>query len=257
MRRAGIVAVGLVLAGHAISQSFAQAQAPDAKPTIGTWGFDLAGMDRTVKPGDDFFRYANGAWFDNAVIPPTAPARAHFSNLEIQSEDRVRAILADLEARPESLSPEEKKVADLYRSYIDAQRIEELGLKPTEKDLNAIAAAKTHDDVARLMASVPLQLPRTVSCWHRLRRQESRCLCGLHPPIGPRPARPRLLSDRRERNGRGARRLPALYRRHSELGRHCRCRCQGGRDLRRSKPRSPKSTGRAPTGAMPTRPTIR
>src|SRR4029077_12266303 len=37
---------------------------PPAKLKYGTWGFDLSGMDTKTKPGDDFFRYANGAWLD-------------------------------------------------------------------------------------------------------------------------------------------------------------------------------------------------
>ena len=40
-----------------------------AKPLYGTWGFNLAGADATVKPGDDFFRYANGRWLDGNSIP--------------------------------------------------------------------------------------------------------------------------------------------------------------------------------------------
>src|SRR5262245_12925796 len=154
MRRIGLAALGLVFAGYAASHSWAQADKPAAKSVIGSWGFDLAGMDRSVKPGDDFFRYANGTWFDKAVIPSDRASTGSFLDLEIQSEDRVKGILADLEARKASLSLEEKKVADLYRSFVDTQHVEELGLKPAERDLNAIAAAKTHDDVARLMGTV-------------------------------------------------------------------------------------------------------
>ena len=69
MRRVGFVVLALVLGGYAASQTWAQTPAPAGKPAIGSWGFDLAGMDKSVRPGDDFFRYANGAWFDKAVIP--------------------------------------------------------------------------------------------------------------------------------------------------------------------------------------------
>src|SRR5580704_4712859 len=75
MRRIGFLVAGLALAGYALSAGWAQGQAPaGGKPAIGTWGFDLAGMDRSVKPGDDFFRYANGAWFDKATIPSDRPS---------------------------------------------------------------------------------------------------------------------------------------------------------------------------------------
>jgi putative endopeptidase len=157
MRRIGFAVLAAVLLGYAGSHTWAQTEAPAGKPAIGRWGFDLAGMDKSVKPGDDFFRYANGAWFDKAVIPSDRPSTGSFLELEIQSEDRVRDILAELEARRANLSPEEKKVADLYRSYVEAEHVEELGLKPAETDLNAIAALKTHDDVARMMGTASIQ----------------------------------------------------------------------------------------------------
>ena len=46
------------------------AYAVAAKPAFGTWGIDLATFDRTVEPGDDYFRYVNGAWLDKTAIPP-------------------------------------------------------------------------------------------------------------------------------------------------------------------------------------------
>ena len=57
----GVLAMGQVAA----------AQAADApKPRYGTWGVDYATMDRTVKPGDDFFAYAEGTWLKTAPIAP-------------------------------------------------------------------------------------------------------------------------------------------------------------------------------------------
>jgi putative endopeptidase len=158
MRRLGIAVLGLTLAGFALTGSFAQGQAPVAgKAVLGPWGFELSGMDKNVKPGDDFFRYANGAWFDKAVIPEDRTSTGSFVDLDIESESRVRGILDDLEARKNNLSPEEKKVADLYKSYVDTARIEQLGLAPAKKDLDAIAAAETREDIAKLMGSVRMQ----------------------------------------------------------------------------------------------------
>lgn len=126
------------------------------KPTFGNWGVDLAGMDKTTHPGDDFFRYVNGAWYDKAVIPSDRTSTGSFLDLDIQSEDKVRTIMADLEARKDKLTPEEKRVRDLFHSFVDTQRVEQLGLKPAENDLQTIAAVKSLDDVARLMGSVAM-----------------------------------------------------------------------------------------------------
>src|SRR5262245_43344072 len=98
MQRIGFVVLGTMLAGYAVSQTWAQTSVPTAKPVIGSWGFDLSGMDKSAQPGDDFFRYANGAWFDKAVIPSDRTSTGSFLDLEIQSEERVRGILADLDA---------------------------------------------------------------------------------------------------------------------------------------------------------------
>src|SRR5687768_7464178 len=101
-------------------------QPESTKPSIGTWGFDLAGMDRSVKPGDDFFRYANGTWSDKAEIPPDRSSTGSFLDLAILSENRVQEIIADLEKRRANLSPQEKKVGDLYKSFTDIGHLEAL-----------------------------------------------------------------------------------------------------------------------------------
>ena len=51
-----------------------RAQTTPTTPQYGAWGFDLAGADTKTKPGDDFFRYANGTWIDKTQIPPDKPA---------------------------------------------------------------------------------------------------------------------------------------------------------------------------------------
>jgi predicted metalloendopeptidase len=153
----GSAVLGLSLGGAAFLVSTVDAQVPATnKAVLGAWGVDLSGMDRKVKPGDDFFRYVNGAWFDTAEIPPDRTTTGSFVQLDIQSETRVRGIMTELEGRAANLSPEEKQVRDLYTSYVDTDRLERLGLAPAQRDLAEIAAVKTHDDVARVMASPEL-----------------------------------------------------------------------------------------------------
>ena len=92
--------VALALSAHAI---FAQTQPTDgaeaaslASPKYGTWGFDAAGMDLSVKPGDDFFRYANGKWADRTDIPADRTSYGYFDKLAELSENRLHAILDDV-----------------------------------------------------------------------------------------------------------------------------------------------------------------
>jgi putative endopeptidase len=166
MTRSGLAVTGVLLTVSLIGAVAAETATTPNRPipvsvtakktTFGTWGVDLASMDKTVKPGDNFFRYVNGAWYDKAVIPSDRTSTGSFLDLDIQSEDKVRAIMAELEARKDNLNPDEKRVRDLYHSFVDTQHLEQQGLKPAEKDLQTIAAAKSLDDIARLMGSVAM-----------------------------------------------------------------------------------------------------
>jgi len=125
---------------------------PAGKPTYGAWGVDLSGMDKSVKPGDDFFDYANGTWFKNAVIPADRTSTGSFQDLQILSEKRMKDIVAELEAKPyDQLTDEQKKIRDLYDAFMDTAQIEKRGLDPAKADLAKFAAVKTPDDVARAM----------------------------------------------------------------------------------------------------------
>jgi putative endopeptidase len=135
----------------------ASATADTGKPVIGPWGVDLSGIDKGVRPGDNFYLYVNGTWQKNAVIPADRPSIGSFQMLRVRSEDRMKEIAAGLEAKPyDQLSTEEKKLRDLYDAFIDTDQIEARGLDPVKKDLAYLASLRTYDDVARAMASVPL-----------------------------------------------------------------------------------------------------
>jgi putative endopeptidase len=120
---------------------------------FGTWGVDLAGMDPSVKPGDDFFRYVNGKWAASTQIPADKTSIGSFVLLRDLSDARVRAILdrwaADKKLKAGS---DEAKVAALYRTFLDDATIEKLDAKPIQPQLDAVKKAKTHDDMARIMA---------------------------------------------------------------------------------------------------------
>ena len=123
-------------------------------PQFGTWGVDLSALDKSVKPGDNFFQYSAGNWLKAAVIAPDRSQSGAFQDLQILSERRMRAIIDDLEKKPEaSLSPDERKLRDLYDAYEDTAAIEAAGLKPFQKDLDYLNGLKTPEDVARAMAS--------------------------------------------------------------------------------------------------------
>jgi putative endopeptidase len=138
--------------------------APPAAPTaaIAPWGFDMAGMDKAVKPGEDFFKFANGTWVSTSKIPNDLTSWGSFTKLDVDTEVQVHAILEELKggAAPGTA---EQKVHDFYRSYLDVDAIEKAGMTPAQAGLADIAAVKTHADIARLMGRPDLGLDTPVN----------------------------------------------------------------------------------------------
>jgi putative endopeptidase len=141
------------------SMAVLAAATPPAHTQFGTWGFDLSAMDRSVRPGDDYFMFVNGAWYKTAVIPPDRASTGSFQNLRILSEQRMQEIAGSLDAKPyDQLSDEEKKLRDFYDAFMDQKQIDERGLAPAKPDLDFIANLKTPEDVAAAMGSPRLSL---------------------------------------------------------------------------------------------------
>jgi len=130
-----------------------------AAAELGAWGFDTAGMDTSVDPGDDFFRYANGAWLDSTEIPGDLSNYGMFTELALEAEQQVQDIIIDLASASPAQGTVEQKVGDLYASWMDTDTIEARGLEPIQPWLDEIAAAETHDDVAALFATLHHQSP--------------------------------------------------------------------------------------------------
>ncbi|MFC3071116.1 M13 family metallopeptidase [Phenylobacterium soli] len=122
-----------------------------AAPKYGTWGFDLSGMDRSVKPGDDFFKYANGTWDQRTEIPADRVRYGNFNKLRELSENRMHAILEDA-AAGKLADPDAAKIAAGYRSFMDEALAEKLDARPIAPELAQIRAVKTRDGFTGLMA---------------------------------------------------------------------------------------------------------
>ena len=161
--RFSITAIALV----ALLSPFVAANAadPSAGPAqahrYGSWGIDLDAMDRSVKPGDDFFRFVNGKWLESTQIPADRTRFGSFDILRDLSEERVRVIVEEW-ARQKNLKPgsDEAKVATIYRTFLDEAAAEKLGRKPIQRHLDAVKQAKTQDDIARLMGRAPSSFGR-------------------------------------------------------------------------------------------------
>jgi putative endopeptidase len=145
-RSLAVAALALLLPATALAEDLVKA------PRMGAWGFDLTGRDPSVKPGDDFNRYASGGYLDKLTIPPDRSRFGAFDKLNELSQNRMRAVL-EAAAADKSATGERAKIGALYRSFMDEAAVNARGAKPLEGDLAAIRAAKTRADLAKLMGA--------------------------------------------------------------------------------------------------------
>ncbi len=130
------------------------AQPPGPPPQIGTWGFDDAGMDKSVQPGASFYKYANGSWLKNTKIPEDKSNYGMFTALADVSEARTREIIEAAAATSGAPGTEEQQVGDFYKTFMDEAAIEAAGIKPIQGELDAISKIKNADGlVARFALS--------------------------------------------------------------------------------------------------------
>ncbi|BBD01521.1 putative endopeptidase [Sphingobium sp. YG1] len=124
----------------------AAASASTAKPTYGSYGFDATGMDASVKPGDDFYDYANGTWAKNTPIPADKSNYGAFNTLDDLSRERTKGILEAAKSDPNS------KIGAAYASYLDSATVEKQGLTPIKPWLAEIKAIKDQKGYALVAA---------------------------------------------------------------------------------------------------------
>jgi putative endopeptidase len=114
-------------------------------PQLGTFGFDSAGMDRSVAPGDDFYLFANGEWARKTEIPADKSNYGMFTALDDLSKERVKLVLEAEQAKKGS------KAGDAYASYLDQARVEKLGLKPIQPWLKQVRGVKSKAAFEKLL----------------------------------------------------------------------------------------------------------
>lgn len=119
-------------------------------PRYGTWGFDVSGMDTTAKPGDDFYKFANGTWDTKTVIPSDRVRYGNFDKLAELSEARTRAII-EAAAADKAATGEKAKIGAAYRAFMDEATIEKLDSKPIQPWLDGVKKVKTKDEFTALM----------------------------------------------------------------------------------------------------------
>lgn len=119
---------------------------------LGSFGVDLSARNEAIKPGDEFFMYASGTWYDNYELPADKTRYGAFTALAERSEERVKNIVDGL-LEKETLNDEEKLVHDFFVAYMDTDTINEKGLSPISDVLSTIENMSTQKDLTEVFGN--------------------------------------------------------------------------------------------------------
>lgn len=130
----------------------------DQSPAAGSLklGFNPAELDLSTRPQDDFYDYVNGIWIASTDIPPERTSYGTMTILFEETEHQVRDLIEQADDR------EQRKIRDLYASFMNEPLVEELGTAPLAGELDRIAALESHSDVTNYMAlalTMGIQVP--------------------------------------------------------------------------------------------------
>ena len=128
-----------------------------SRARIGAWGFDLAARDLSVRPGDDFVRYATGKWLDRTTIPADKSSVSSFYDVFDSTQDQEQALI--------SKAPETSKYGALYKSMLDEGRVEAVGLAPLLRDVAAVKSIQSKAALAHYMGTTGNRFGNALFGW--------------------------------------------------------------------------------------------
>ncbi|MEN9743901.1 MAG: hypothetical protein RLZZ65_1706 [Bacteroidota bacterium] len=114
---------------------------------------DVTALDRTIKPSDDFFTFANGSWIAKTEIPASESRWGSFNELEQQNNLKLKAILDEAAANQGAKGSQNQILGAYYKSFIDMDTRNQLGLAPIKEDLQKIENLQNNTQIQNLVAS--------------------------------------------------------------------------------------------------------
>jgi putative endopeptidase len=127
---------------------------PEAQPAAPARGVDVSALDRSVRPGDDFYAFANGTFLKTAEIPADRSSTGAFLRVFETVEQRNRAIVEEAARGDAPAGSDARKVGDLYSTWMDEAGIEAKGLSPLKPELARIAALSNAKDLASYLGGL-------------------------------------------------------------------------------------------------------
>ena len=152
-RTQGVRLAALVMAvAGVLTDAAAYAAAASGTEAAGP-GVNVANMDLSVAPGDDFFAFVNGAWVKQAEIPADRSRWGVISELRELNQQRTADLIKELSAKGARTDPEHRKIADYYSSFMDEASIEKRGYSPVRPALQRIKTIKDRKQLAHWLGA--------------------------------------------------------------------------------------------------------
>ncbi|MGK6323384.1 M13 family metallopeptidase [Sphingomonas sp. DT-51] len=153
-----LLGLSLVASLGAVSATAQTARAA-AGARYGAFGVDLTARDTAVKPGDDFWTYANGHWDKTTAIAADRQSAGPAVVLSDEAELQVRRILEEATSNPAAIGPAAVQIGALYASFMDQAAIERAGIAPLKPYFARIDAATDRAKLQQLFATVGYATP--------------------------------------------------------------------------------------------------
>ena len=142
--------VTVLLLAAPLSPDILLAQSTEASTPAGV---DLSGMDRSVKPGDNFYDYANGSWLRETEIPADRSAFGSSAIVTDITDRRVADLIREAAEGSAAADSASQKIGDFYASFMDTTRIDSAGIQPLKARLDSIAAIRDRKELAGVLGS--------------------------------------------------------------------------------------------------------
>ncbi len=121
------------------------------QPAPADHGIMVGNLDKSVKPGDNFYEYCNGTWIKNTEIPADRAGIGVFSQLDNMSNKRTSDLIEEMSKSNAAPGTNQRKVADLYNSYMNEALLEQKGIAPAKSYLDSVRAIKNKKELARAL----------------------------------------------------------------------------------------------------------
>ena len=128
----------------------------ETKPT-GPLAIDIANMDTTVRPQDDFYQYANGTWLKNNPVPSTDSRWGSFSQLMEDNLKKLKGILEETAKKENANGSNAQKIGDYFFTYMDSVKKNAEGVKPLSPYLKQVDDLKSNSDLVNVITNLQLK----------------------------------------------------------------------------------------------------